>query len=167
MLRSGILTTLSLLMISGCMNATAERSSELSTGSHDTGDDVSVQFTIEDTTGENRHAFQIGETLRFVFAVVNNTNEARRLDYTFPPHRVEVVDAKNDQPVWQAWQGQMFPQVMREKSVPAGESVTFTVEWDTANVSSGQYQVRPRFHGFMQSKSLESELPAVSISLEQ
>ncbi|MBW3567113.1 MAG: hypothetical protein KY410_03985 [Proteobacteria bacterium] len=133
------------------------------------GATVNVEFRIENTNGEEQQVFEPGQTLLFVFEVQNHGDSSQRLDYTFPPHRVEVVDPQDGKPVWQAWEGRMFAQVMRHADIAPGESEIFSVEWQTdAQSPRGQFAVQPTFHGFLQrdGQKLEAELQNVSITIQ-
>lgn len=136
--------------LAGCVasaNGPAERREQ--------GNAVSLEFRIENEAGNVTRAFDASDAARFVFVVRNEGDVARRLSFTFPPHRVSVAAAKGGAPVWQAFHGQMFVQVMRHETIPAGDAVTFVVEWDlrTADggpVPAGEYRVEPGFTGWVQ-----------------
>jgi len=156
------------LLLASCMNANAGRSSDEQRGEPETEGDVLVEFSVENAAGDATRDFRAGETIRFVFAVRNRSRAPRQLAYTFPPHRVEVLRSK--EPVWQAWQGRMFPQVMREQHVPVGERIVFSVEWKTADATPpGSYRVRPSFHGFLQpgGQVIPAEMAEVIITVQQ
>lgn len=127
---------------------------------------VHVEFQVEDSAGHAATAFHNDDTVHFVFRVQNNDVTPQALAFTFPPHRVRVVSSAGA-PVWQAFEGRMFPQVMRTQDVPAGESIAFTAEWEARDLAPGVYRVQPEFIGFLSSGApLASNLPAVSIHIE-
>lgn len=128
---------------------------------------VDIAFRIENTNGEEQQVFEPGAVLTFVFEVRNRSTAPQRLGYTFPPHRVEVTDPQDGKTVWQAWEGRMFPQVMREAEIAAGKSETFSVEWQTdVQLLRGQLAVQPTFHGFLQRKKLKAQLTKVLITIQ-
>ena len=131
------------------------------------GTTMDIEFRIENTNGEEQQVFEPGAVLTFVFEVRNRSTAPQRLGYTFPPHRVEVIDPQDGKPVWQAWEGRMFPQVMREAEIAPGESETFSAEWQTdVQLSGGQLAVQPSFHGFLQGKKLKTDLTEVLITIQ-
>ncbi|HEX7047140.1 MAG TPA: BsuPI-related putative proteinase inhibitor [Gammaproteobacteria bacterium] len=128
------------------------------------GDAMNVEFSIQDAAGVPTLEFRQGETVRFVFRVQNNARETQRLAYTFPPHDVAVVSASGD-PVFSAWNGKMFAQVMRVEAVPPGESLEFFIEWklesnDGVAVPPGDYRVETEFNAFVQPGNVQLSLDA-------
>lgn len=153
-----------LLLFAGCMNANADRGSETTRASEG---EVTVEFRVENAQGEPARRFTPGATVHFVFDVKNGSAHAQQLAYTFPPHRLQVYFEAGSEPAWQAWQGQMFPQVMRNKTLPATSSETFSVEWKIgADVASGTYRAQPAFHGFVDNRPLSPDFSPISIVIE-
>lgn len=152
------------LLLVGCMNADAGRGSDTLKAAED---DVTVEFGIENAQGNVTRNFRPGETARFIFEVNNHAAQSRQLAYTFPPHRVQVFSRSGGEPVWQAWQGQMFPQVMRNTTLDADGSTTFSIDWKIgADIAPGTYRIQPAFHGFVDDQPASPELPPVEISIE-
>lgn len=136
------------LMAAGC---TATAGGDQAARNIDVTEDVSVEFRIENGAGAPASRFSTHDTARFVFELRNDGQHAQRLAFTFPPHRVSV--ARDGQVVWQAFHGQMFPQVMRTQELPPGETIEFAVEWNIHEhdaVTAGVYTVQPEFIGFLQ-----------------
>lgn len=135
------------------------------------GDAMNVEFSILNAAGVAVQEFRQGETVRFVFRVENNGGETQRLAYTFPPHDVAVVSASGN-PIFSAWNGKMFAQVMRVESLPPGDSLEFFIEWklesnDGVTVSPGSYRVEAEFNAFVQPGNVQLSLhtPAAKISV--
>ena len=160
---SRIIPIACLALLAGCMNAIAGRGSD--TNGAPEGD-VTVEFRVENAQGDAVRHFAGGDTVRFVFAVKNPSKRAQQLAYTFPPHRVQVFSTGNKEPVWQAWQGQMFAQVMRNTTLAANGSEMFSVEWQIDAGTSGSYRVEPAFHGFVDGEKLPAQIAPVEITIE-
>lgn len=161
---SRIVPTACFLLLAGCMNANADRGSDVVEAPEN---DVTVEFRVENAQGEVARRFTPGGSVHFVFNVKNTTGRAQQLAYTFPPHRVQVFSKGNKEPVWQAWQGQMFPQVMRNKTVAADGNETFSIEWQiSADIAPGRYRIKPAFHGFVGNTPLAPEMETFEITIE-
>jgi hypothetical protein len=148
-------------VLAGCMASAGNSEKPVPGGA------MNVGFSVESAAGDPATQFHDGDTVHFVFRVHNADSAPRTLEFTFPPHRVSVFAAKVDAPVWRAFEGRMFPQVMRAQDVPVGESITFTAEWELRGVAPGIYRVQPEFIGFARPGApLERKLAAVSIRIE-
>lgn len=156
----GILLLMTAGLLGGCMASAGDREANAPAAA------LHIEFSVEDTAGRRAATFHEGDSVQFVFRVHNAATAPRTLAFTFPPHRVRVVSAAGT-PVWQAFEGRMFPQVMRTQDVPAGESVTFTAEWEVRGLAPGAYRVQPEFIGFVEPGGrLEENLPAVTIHIQ-
>lgn len=161
---SRIIPAAGFLLLAGCMNANAGRDGE---GVEAPEKDVTVEFRVENAQGDAVRSFAPNATVRFVFSVKNSSTRAQQLAYTFPPHRVQVLSKGNKAPIWQAWQGKMFPQVMRNTTLPANGSESFSIEWQIdAALTPGSYRVQPAFHGFVDGEKLSAQIAPVDITIE-
>lgn len=153
-----------LLLLASCVNANAGRSSDTIPAQEG---EVTVEFRVENAQGDATRSFTPGDSVQFVFEVKNRSAEAQHLAFTFPPHRVQVASRHGAEPVWQAWEGQMFPQVMRNRTLAANSSETFSVNWKIGvNVVKGTYQAQPAFHGFIDDQPLSPDLAPTTITVE-
>lgn len=125
---------------------------------------VNIEFRVENAAGESQTRFAQGQPVAFVFVVRNAGGSVAQLGFTFPPHRVTVRSAAGGEPVWQAFEGRMFPQVMRYEDIAPGETKRFTVEW-TAEAAPGEYVAAPEFAGFVAGEPLSSNLEPVTVTL--
>lgn len=162
-------TIFALAVLTGC----AAPASDAGSGNA-AGEELTVEFTMENSQGVSTREFGRDDVARFVFRVQNDSTQPQRLSYTQPPHRVSVVDAGGGEPVWEAHYGRMFPQVMQHQELSPGELAEFSVEWDFHHsdpadkpVPPGEYEVRPEFHGFIDAgeRKLPSRLEPVRVVL--
>ncbi|HEX6927839.1 MAG TPA: BsuPI-related putative proteinase inhibitor [Gammaproteobacteria bacterium] len=140
------------------------------------GKPVHMEVRIENAAGSPAKNFTHDDMARFVFVLRNDSATPLRLGYTFPPHRITITPAGGGEPVWQAFHGRMFPQVMRHQELPAGETARFSVEWDFHHagmpgkaVPPGSYLVQPAFIAFLQpgNHRLDPGIEPVTITLAE
>ena len=153
--------TILFLLLAGATTAMA---------AEDAGETVTVALEIENAAGEPAREFRKGDSLRFVFRVRNDGNDAVRLATTFPAHDVVVLQ-ESGEPAWQAWSGRMFPQVMRVQEIAAGESAEFAIDWrletnDGEALPAGTYLVRPAFRAFIGNRAIAFDAQVREITIQ-
>lgn len=154
-IKEGVCVLVACWLLSGCAAPPATEKSEA----------MSAGFHVENLRGEATGTFAVGTSVRLVFEIANPSASTTRYSFTFPPHRATVKRAKGGDVAWEAWQGQMFPQVMRTQVLDPGETRTFSIEWPTAGAAPGQYLVIPRFQVFVEDRQL-LKLPQTVVPIE-
>jgi hypothetical protein len=77
----------------------------------------------------------VGQRVAFELTVTNNTR--KRIEIRFPngkTHDFVVLDAAGRE-VWRWSEGKMFTQVLQNKSVEPGQSITFSESWKNPDAS--------------------------------
>lgn len=153
---------MTMIVIAGCTAHAQSRTGEEATVAMDKS--WRLEFRVENTADNVTDQSGPSDSVQFVFRLHNESTQSREFSFTYPPHRVAVVDASGNA-VWEAHEGMMFPQVMRNQTVAAGEFAEFAVTWERPrSIPPGNYRVRPDFHAFGQDgEKLALQIPPTSI----
>lgn len=162
MWRKGLVLVIATWAAGGCVEASTV---PVSGDTRSEAPRLRVEFRVADMSGDSKSTFSQGETVTFSFVVENVGNEPATIGFTFPPHRVSIETADGGEPVWQAFLGRMFPQVMRQDTIPAGEQRTFEVEW-RVDVAPGDYRAIPEFVAFAGSERLRADLQPIRLAVK-
>lgn len=163
MWRKGLMLVIAAWIAGGCVEASTM---SVSGETRSEAARLRIEFRVADTSGDSKTVFSQGETATFSFIVENVGKEPATIGFTFPPHRVSIETAGRGEPVWQAFAGRMFPQVMRQDTIPAGEQRTFEVEW-WVDAAPGDYRAVPEFVAFSGSERLQANLEPVRLNVKE
>jgi len=130
-------------------------------------DDITVQFFIKNSSGQETDSFIIGSTETFEITLTNTTNND--ISYDFTPPSYDFFVRSNGTEVWSAQSGLAFTQVVTSDTIKASETLTFTATWDGKDnqgniVSQGIYEVLPSLQLFVNGIKLPQP-PAKTITL--
>lgn len=125
-----------------CMGATSNSCSlrdGIGGGSDDEPSFV-AQLLIEDSAGQQTDSFDRGEQIQFVLTVRNRLSSSASIDFTTARTSDFVVVRENTNDVVWKWSDDQaaFAQVATTLSFTAGETKSFTVQWNQVGSSGSQ-----------------------------
>jgi hypothetical protein len=82
-----------------------------------------------------------GDSVRFDLQVTNTTAEPVELEFR-SGQEFDFVVERDGQELWRWSADQMFTQAIRRRTLPPGETLTFTAAWTPAPQLRGEYVVR-------------------------
>lgn len=132
-----------------CMGATSQSCSLPNLGGGGSSQPSFVtNLQIQDATGAASDTFTQGETIRLVLTVRNRLNTSASVEFTTARQSdFVVVPETSSVAVWKWSSGRAFEQVATKLDFAAGETKTFTVNWNqvgsnNAPVLPGTYEAR-------------------------
>lgn len=122
---------------------------------------------VKDQSGNVKTQFTTGELITFELSITNITGVPMTLTLASPQtYEFLVAPAGETQPVWHWSSNKVFPAVIEELSLAAGETKTYREAWDQMNdagsaVTAGDYVAQ----GFMWTMQ-EANIDAISAETE-